>query len=137
MKAPLYNDILEICQKIANASTTEKHDERVLACQELQKLCATNQNTPKDHPLQWEALADFTDDGELAIDIYEVALATAHKLSLDNFKASIYLAMSQRYNEFEDHAKALEFANHAKEAAVNITDVELKDEITDFLATLS
>ena len=137
MKAPLYDDILEICQQIATASATEQNEDRLQACQALQKLCATNQNTPKDHPLQWEALADFTDDGEQAIDIYEVALATADKLSLDNFKASTYLAMSQRYNEFEEPERCLEFAKKAQEAATSIDDSELKAEIDTFLASIA
>tara|TARA_B110000014_G_scaffold208412_1_gene159666 strand:+ start:213 stop:626 length:414 start_codon:yes stop_codon:yes gene_type:complete len=137
MKAPLYNDILTICQTIANASTSDNHDERLVACQSLQKLCATNQNTPKDHPLQWEALGDFTDDGEQAMDIYQIGLATAEKLSLDNFKASIYLAMALRFDEFEEPENTLEYAKKAQESALNITDAELKEEINEFLTSLN
>lgn len=137
MKAPLYNEILEICQNIANASEKDDDDARNNACGDLQKLCATNQNSPKDHPLQWEALADFTDDGDQAMDIYQIALSIAEKLKLDTFIASVYLAMAQRQQEFEENTKALEYANMANTAAKNISSEELKLEIQEFLSTLT
>ena len=137
MKAPLYNEILNICQNIANASEKDDDDARGSACSDLQKLCATNQNSPKDHPLQWEALADFTDDGDQAMDIYQIALAVAEQLKLDNFIASIYLAMAQRQQEFEESSKALEYATMANTAAKNISSEELKQEIQEFLSTLT
>jgi hypothetical protein len=120
MKAPLYDDILGICQEIANASNTDNDELRLASCKKLQVLCATNQDSPKDHPLQWEALADFTEDGEQAMDIYEVALATAEKLALPIFTASAYLAMAQRQVEFEEKEQALVFATKANEVAQTI-----------------
>ena len=137
MKAPLYNDILSICQEISNASNTDNDDLRLASCKKLQVLCATNQGSPKDHPLQWEALADFTEDGDQAMDIYEVALAIAEKLNLATFSASAYLAMAQRQVEFEEKEKALVFANKANDAAQTIDSKELKTEITELLTQLT
>lgn len=137
MKAPLYSEILEICQNIANASEKDDDDARNSACGDLQKLCAINQNSPKDHPLQWEALADFTDDGDQAMDIYQIALSVAEQLKLDTFIASVYLAMAQRQQEFEESTKALEYANMANAAAKDISSEELKQEIQEFLSTLT
>ena len=137
MKAPLYDDILGICQEIANASNTDNDELRLASCKKLQVLCATNQDSPKDHPLQWEALADFTEDGEQAMDIYEVALATAEKLALPIFTASAYLAMAQRQVEFEEKEQALVFATKANEAAQTVNSEESKTEITELLAQLS
>mgnify|MGYP003385733505 CR=1 FL=1 len=136
MKAPLYDEILDICQKIANASAKSNDEARNDACKDLQKLCATNQDTPKDHPLQWEALADFTEDGDLAMDIYEIALACADKLELPTFTASTFLAMAQRQQEFEKVDKAIEYAKQAELASENIKNDELKQEIKTFLADL-
>ncbi len=136
MKAPLYDEILDICQQIANASAQDNDDARESACKDLQKLCATNQNSLKDHPLQWEALADFTEDGDLAMDIYEIALASAEKLTLLNFTTSIYLAMAQRQREFEQTDKAIEFAKKAELASQHIESKELKQEVSDFLANI-
>lgn len=137
MKAPLYNEILDICQNIANASERDDEDARNSACGDLQKLCATNQDSTKDHPLQWEALADFTDDGDQAMDIYQIALAIAEKLKLATFIASVYLAMAQRQQEFEESSKALEYATMANAAAKTINSEELKQEIKEFLSTLT
>jgi len=137
MKAPLYKDILAICQEIANASNTDNDELRLASCKKLQVLCATNQDSPKDHPLQWEALADFTEDGEQAMDIYEVALATAEKLALPIFTASAYLAMAQRQVEFEEKEQALVFATKANEAVHTVDSEELKTEITELLTQLS
>ena len=137
MKAPLYADILAICQEIANASNTDNDELRLASCKKLQQLCATNQGSPKDHPLQWEALADFTEDGDQAMDIYEVALATAEKLALPVFTASAYLAMALRQVEFEEKAQALIFANKANDVAQSIESEELKTEITELLSQLT
>jgi len=137
MKAPLYNEILDICQNIANASAKDNDEARTSACKDLQKLCSINQNSPKDHPLQWEALADFTEDGEQAMDIYQIALAIAEQLKLDTFIASAYLAMAQRQQEFEENSKAVEYANLANTAAQNITSEELKQEIQELLSALT
>lgn len=134
MKAPLYNEILDICQQIANASAEGNDEARNEACKNLQKLCATNQDSPKDHPLQWEALGDFTEDGDMAMDIYDIALASANKLGLTTFTASIYLAMAQRQKEFEEIEKAIEYAKQAEVASESIDDEELKAEIQAFLA---
>jgi len=136
MKAPLYDEILEICQQIANASAEGNDDNRNNACKNLQKLCATSQGTPKDHPLQWEALGDFTEDGDLAMDIYEIALVSASKLQLPKFTTSIYLAMAQRQQEFNEPEKATEYAKQAEIASENIDDDELKQEIKSFLTTI-
>ena len=137
MKAPLYNEILDICQNIANASEKDDDDARNSACSDLQKLCATNQGSPKDHPLQWEALADFTGGGDQAMEIYQIALTIAEKLKLETFIASVYLAMAQRQQEFEESSKALEYATMANTAAQNISSEELKQEVQDFLSTLT
>lgn len=136
MKAPLYDEILDICQQIANASAQGDDDSRNNACNNLQKLCATNQDSPKDHPLQWEALGDFTEDGDLAMDIYEIGLNTANKLKLPTFNASIYLAMAQRQHEFEEIEKAIEYAKQAEVYCENIEDNELKEEVRTFLANI-
>jgi len=137
MKAPLFNDILALSQDIANASAEDNEQKREQACKKLQVLCATNQNSPKDHPLQWEALADFTEDGDQAIDIYEIGLAVADKLSLTTYTASIYLSMAQRYDEFDELEKALEFVIKANENAEGIESEELKTEISELLTTLT
>jgi len=137
MKAPLYQEVLDLCQAMAEASAVENETDYLTAHQSLQKLCQTNQNTPKDHPLQWEALADFTHDGDQALDIYQLALNCAEKLSMVDSQASVLLAIAQRYDEFEEYDKAKEFAEQANAFAEKINSNELKIEISDFISKLS
>ncbi|GLX76959.1 hypothetical protein tinsulaeT_02990 [Thalassotalea insulae] len=137
MKAPLFSEILEICQGIADASSKDNENARNASYQALIKLCSVNENTPRDHPLQWEALADFTNDSEQAIDIYQKGLACAEKLDLVSFKASIYLAMAQRFNEMAEQEQALASAKQAYDLTEQVSDQELRDEITDFYQSLT
>ena len=136
MKAPLYEEILSLSVEISNASTQDDSISRADAWKKLQKLCATNQDSPKDHPLQWEALADFTDDGDQAIEIYQIGLNIADKLNLNQHSASIYLAITERYQEFGESEKALEFASKANEFAQLTADEDLKTEISELLTNL-
>ena len=137
MKAPLYTEILQLCEAIAKASATDDEKAQLVAHQGLQKLCQSNQGTVKDHPLQWEALADFTHDGDQALDIYQLALNSAEQLNLPESKASIYLAMAQRYAEFEEPEKALSSAQQADELTPLLKSDELKLEIKQFLNNLN
>lgn len=70
-ESPLFDEIISISQNIADASASNNDDARESSYKALIKLCANNENSPKDHPLQWEALADFTLDSEQSIDIYQ------------------------------------------------------------------
>ena len=141
MKAPLFDKILTLSQEIANASANENDERRLIAYTKLQELCQKGLGTKNDHPLQWEALADFTDDGDIALDIYQMALDKAEKFALPQYSASVYLAMAQRYAEFEEKEKALNAANLAVSFSKNLENSEnnqaLTTEIEDFIATLS
>lgn len=133
MKAPLFDDILNISQQIADASGKEDDAAREEAYKALIKLCAANDNSPKDHPLQWEALADFTLDADQAIDIYEKGILCADKLSLVDSKASMLLAMAIRFDEMEESAKSAEISTQLTGIAQNITNADLKAEVLDYL----
>lgn len=135
MKSPIFDEVIEICRSIATSSQEQKETEREQAYQNLIKLCAKHENTPRDHPFQWEALAEFTLDADQAVDLYEKGLAIAQKMSLVDAQASIYLAMISRYLETEqlEHAKAnLELLQaiqgdvENKNIVAEITDVSAK-----------
>jgi tetratricopeptide (TPR) repeat protein len=137
MKAPLFDDILRISQAIADASASENEAARDTSYQELIKLCANNDNSPRNHPLQWEALGDFTLDSEQAIDIYQKGLDIADKLSLTDFSASIHLSMGQRFQEMEELDKAKVSAEHANSLSNKVVNDELKTEIETFVKAVS
>ena len=85
MKPLLFEKVLKISQEIASASAATDDKQRELAYKKLQELCEKSQGSNKDHPFQWEVLADFTNDGDIAIDIYQIALDKAAKKSLNNY----------------------------------------------------
>ena len=129
MKAPLFSEILDICQAIAAASAKNDENSRHASYQQLIKLCAANENTPRDHPLQWEALADFTNDSEQAIEIYQKWLACAETLGFADYIASIYLSMAQRYEEMSMADKALMAVSQALELVDKVENQELVTDI--------
>mgnify|MGYP000540978513 CR=1 FL=1 len=137
MKAPLFNEILKISQDLADASAKDDEKSRTEHYQALIKLCANNEDSPKDHPLQWEALADFTNDSDQALDIYQKGLVSAEKLKLPNFIASIYLAMAERHHEMAEQDQALAFANKANDLSESITSDDLKNDISELLQQLN
>lgn len=137
MKAPLFDTILEISQGIADASSKNNDTERTSYYQQLIKLCASNENSVNDHPLQWEALGDFTNDSEQAIDIYQKGLDCAEKLQLVDYTASIYLTMAQRFEEMEETDKMQDYASKANELVPSIKSDELIQDINDFFGRIS
>ncbi|WP_206484106.1 hypothetical protein [Thalassotalea sp. G2M2-11] len=137
MKAPLFSEILEICQAIAQASSDNDDNQRTKQYQALIKLCAANENSPKDHPLQWEALADFTNDSEQAIEIYQKGLVCAEKLNYADYIASIYLSMAQRYQEMELTDKAVQAATHSFDLIEQVENKELCSDISEYYQQLT
>ena len=105
---------------------------------ELKSLCSDNQeDAHKNHPEQWETLADFTDELEDAIAYYKVALALAVEMKESEFIASINYAMAVMYNDAGYHQDALDCAQHAKQNMKRVHDKVLLEEIDDLLAQLN
>jgi tetratricopeptide (TPR) repeat protein len=103
---------------------------------ELNKICTDNEETDKDHPVQWETLADFTDDLELAISIYEKALCKAKAINSKDFLSSIAFAIAALQVELGDISSAIEQLENAKINSNKIADKELKIEIEELLEKL-
>lgn len=103
---------------------------------ELKQICEDNENTDKDHPVQWETLADFTDDLALAITIYEHALAKAKLINSGDFCSSIGFSVATLKIELGDKIAAIEHLEKAKISCKEIVDKELKAEIHDLLEEL-
>jgi hypothetical protein len=103
---------------------------------ELQKVCDDNDNTDKDHPVQWETLADFTDDLALAITIYEKALQKAEAINSKDFLSSVAFAIASLQVELGDKSSAIEHLKNAKINSNKIADKDLKAEIEALLEEL-
>lgn len=102
----------------------------------LEKVCLDNENTDKDHPVQWETLADFTDDYALAITRYEKALVKAEAINSKDFLSSIAFAIASLQAELGNKESAIEHLKNAEINSNKIADKDLKAEISELLVNL-
>ncbi|MCD1279930.1 tetratricopeptide repeat protein [Psychrobacter sp. CCUG 69069] len=103
---------------------------------ELKAICIDNENTDKDHPEQWETLADFTADLEEALVIYDKALAKATAINSKDHLSSIAFSMAVLQIEMDDTEAAIKNLQSAKISANKIEDKEFKVEIDELLSKL-
>lgn len=104
---------------------------------ELKTICLDNENTDKDHPEQWETLADFTEDLEEAVIGYKKALEKATAINSKDHMSSIAFSMASLQLELGDVVAATQNLQDAKISANKIADKDLKKEIDDLLKTLT
>lgn len=104
---------------------------------DLKALCEEHEGTEKDHPVQWEALADFTDELEDAVVIYEKALVKAEEINSKDYMSSVAFSMATLQVELKQTDAAIENLKKAKISANKIADKDLKAEIDALLAKLS
>ena len=103
---------------------------------ELEAICIDNENTGKDHPEQWETLADFTEELEDAVAGYEKALEKSIAINSKDHMSSIAFSMATLQIELGQTDAAIKNLQDAKISANKIEDRELKVEIDDLLETL-
>tara|TARA_R110002049_G_scaffold265092_1_gene441217 strand:+ start:6552 stop:6971 length:420 start_codon:yes stop_codon:yes gene_type:complete len=137
MTAPLYDVVHNLALEIANASATNNEQAGLEAYEALKELCLSQEGSDLDHPLQWEALGDFSDNHEDALQAYQKGLVCSSKLGLLEYTASIKFAMAESYFEQNDISKAQQLASEANTEAACIDDNELKVAINEFLNEVS
>jgi hypothetical protein len=136
MNTKIYKSVLSLTDNLL-AAVQQKNQSRFDGYYaELKKLCEENDNTDKDHPVQWETLADFTDDLALAVTIYEQALVKAEAINDKDFRSSISYSIATLKVELGDKDGAIEQLEKAKISCNKIIDKELKAEIHDLLEEL-
>lgn len=136
MNTKIYKRVLSLTDSLM-AAVEQKNQKRFDAFyEELNQLCLEHENTDKDHPVQWETLADFTDDLALAITIYQQALAKAQAINSKDFCSSIAFSIAELKIELGDKLGAIEYLEQAKISCNKIIDKELKAEIHDLLTEL-
>ncbi len=136
MNTKIYKQVLSLADNLmaaAEANNQTKFDGYYL---QLRQLCEENANTDKDHPVQWETLADFTEDLDLAITIYEKALRKAEAINAKDFQSSIGYSMATLKIELGNKTGAIKDLEQAKISCNKIIDKELKAEIYNLLEKL-
>jgi hypothetical protein len=133
----IYKTVYQLSEKLMDAANEENRDAFEALYAELQSICIDNENTPKDHPEQWETLADFTEELEDAILGYAKALEKAVVVNSKDHLSSIAFSMAKLQLELGQTEAAIKNLQDAKVSANKIADRELKEEIDDLLETLS
>ena len=133
----IYKAVYELAEKLMKAAAKDDRATFETLYAELEAICTEHENTGKDHPEQWETLADFTEELEDALPIYQKALDKAVAKQSNDHIASIGFSMAALQVELGDTQAAIERLQQAQASAHTIEDNELKAEIDELLATLT
>jgi hypothetical protein len=132
----IYKTVYSLSEKLMAAAKTENREAFDLLYAKLKAVCIDNENTGKDHPEQWETLADFTEELVDAVAGYEKALAKAIAINSKDHMSSIAFSMATLQIELGQTDAAIRNLQDAKINANKIEDKELKEEIDDLLESL-
>ena len=131
----IYKAVYGLSEKLMAAAN--KNDQKAFdrLYDELKALCLEHQNSNKDHPEQWETLADFTEDLSDAVLIYQKALDKATAINSKDHMSSIGYSRAKLQIELNRTGEAIKNLQAAKISANKIEDKELKAEIDELLAS--
>lgn len=132
----IYKAIYTLAEDLLEADRKGNQTEFDTLYAELKAICTDNENTDKDHPEQWETLADFTEDLDEALVIYEKALVKATAINSKDHMSSIAFSMAVLQLEMGDTEAAIKSLQNAKISANKIEDKEFKVEIDEMLTKL-
>lgn len=132
----IYRAIYNLAEELLEADSKEDQARFDQLYAELKAICEDNEGTDKDHPEQWETLADFTADLDQALVIYDKALAKATAINSKDHLSSIAFSMAELQLEMGEKEVAIESLKNAKVAANKIEDKEFKQEIDALLEKL-
>jgi hypothetical protein len=136
MNTKLYKKVHQLAGNLMKAAVKEDRVTFTALFGELQSICDDNEQTDKDHPVQWETLADFTEDLAEAVTAYAKALVKAEAINSKDFMSSIAFSMATLQVELGLEGAAIESLQKAQVSANKIEDKELKTEITELLEEL-
>lgn len=136
MNTKIYKAVHNLAELLMEAADRNNQQAFDALYAELKSICEKNNNTDKDHPVQWETLADFTEELDDAIEIYKIALKKSADIDSKDHMSSIAFSMAMMQVELGHKDAAIKNLQDAKVSANKIEDKELKAEIHDLLETL-
>lgn len=132
----IYKSVYELAEKLMRAADKDDREAFDSLYAELKAICTENENTDKDHPEQWETLADFTEELEDALAVYEKALEKANAINSKDHMSSIAFSMATLQVELGQIDAAIQNLKNAEISANKIEDGDLKVEIDKLLDKL-
>lgn len=137
MNTKLYKQVQNFAADLMDAAEQEDDAQFHVLYAQLKALCEDNEDDDhRNHPVQWETLADFTEDYDEALVIYEKALTVSQHRKARDYNASIQYAMAQLLKELGRTEEALQRATSAQMSANKVDDPELQREILQLLKSL-
>ena len=133
----IYKAVYELAEKMMRAAAKDDRETFDALYAELNAICIDNENTDKDHPEQWETLADFTEEMDDALIGYEKAMEKASAINSKDHLSSIGYSMAKLQAEMGQTNAAIENLQRARVSAKKIEDNELKAEIDQLLEKLT
>ena len=135
LNTKLYKSVHTLAEQLVEAADKADRETFDALYTELKAICIENENTEKDHPVQWETLADFTEEVDDAIAIYEKALGKAEAINEKDYMASIAYSIATLQLELGENKKAIKYLEEAKINANKSEDLELKADIDQLLVS--
>ena len=132
----IYKAIYTLAEELLEADRRGNQEKFDSLYAELNAICTDNEGTDKDHPEQWETLADFTEDLDEALVIYDKALTKATAINSKDHLSSIAFSMAVLQLETGNKEAAIQSLQNAKITANKIEDKEFKVEIDEMLTKL-
>ena len=135
LNTKVYKSVHTLAEQLVEAADKADRETFDALYTELKAICIENENTEKDHPVQWETLADFTEEVDDAIAIYEKALGKAEAINEKDYIASIAYSIATLQLELGENKKAVKYLEEAKINANKSEDLELKADIDQLLTS--
>ena len=133
INSTIYEKAQDLACNLVNASGSGDTKAYLAIYHELEDLCVSNEASDKNHPFQWETLGDFTTDDAASVLIYEKAFKYSSDLSAYEYMASIKLALAERYCSLGLTDIARSNAVEANDYAIKTDDLDMHQEISEFL----
>jgi tetratricopeptide (TPR) repeat protein len=131
-----YDRVLALATALTTAVENDNDKDYLFQYSLLEKFCHEARNAGTAHPFLLESLGDFTLLDDEAIDIYEEALDLAEKCKLPEYRASLQLAIAERYHELGDLEAALSYASEAQKNLQYADEQGLREELAEFMLTV-
>jgi tetratricopeptide (TPR) repeat protein len=136
MNTKIYKSVHDLAEKLMEAADKDDQETFDSLYTDLKAICVDNEKSDKDHPVQWETLADFTEDLEEAVAVYAKALEKSTAINSKDHMSSIAFSMATLQIELGYSDAAIKNLQEAKINANKIVDNELKVEIDELLEML-
>lgn len=136
LNTKIYKSVHDLAGELMKAASKEDREKFDSLYAELKAICVENEDTDKDHPVQWETLADFTEELDDAVAGYAKALEKAVAINSKDYMSSVAFSMATLQIELGQTDAAIKNLQNAKISANKIEDKELKAEIDELLEEL-